>query len=266
MSSCDCGPTNHSPRPGTSTSSAASSWLPRNRTAASESTWSARPTSSISIARMALMPRRLCHPRPRALPAYAVAIVLLAACGSSNATPSATLPVQGHPSPIASLAAGPPAHIAVILMENEGYGGIIGSPSAPYINAVARRYALATGMFAITHPSLPNYSRAHGRLDIRDRQRLHRLLSRRHQHRGPTRARATVVEGVHPGAPDAMTHRARGRRIRQEARPVCLLHADHDKSRLVREHRRAQPAVRRRAQPHAAAVRMDQPQPMRRHA
>jgi phosphatidylinositol-3-phosphatase len=45
----------------------------------------------------------------------------------------------------------------VILMENEEYGGIIGSPSAPYINALARRYALATGMFAITHPSLPNY-------------------------------------------------------------------------------------------------------------
>lgn len=34
---------------------------------------------------------------------------------------------------------------------------MIGSQSAPYLNRVARRYALATGFYAITHPSLPNY-------------------------------------------------------------------------------------------------------------
>jgi hypothetical protein len=45
----------------------------------------------------------------------------------------------------------------VIVMENEEYGGVIGSPSAPFINSLARRYGLATGMYAITHPSLPNY-------------------------------------------------------------------------------------------------------------
>jgi hypothetical protein len=45
----------------------------------------------------------------------------------------------------------------VIVMENEEYRGIIGSRSAPYINSLARRYGLATGMYAITHPSLPNY-------------------------------------------------------------------------------------------------------------
>jgi hypothetical protein len=45
----------------------------------------------------------------------------------------------------------------VILMENEEYSSIIGSPSAPYINRLASRYALARSMFAITHPSLPNY-------------------------------------------------------------------------------------------------------------
>jgi hypothetical protein len=42
-------------------------------------------------------------------------------------------------------------------MENHEYGDIIGSSEAPYINALARSYALATGMYAITHPSLPNY-------------------------------------------------------------------------------------------------------------
>ena len=51
----------------------------------------------------------------------------------------------------------PPAHVAVILMENEEYGSIVGSRSVPYINALARQYALAGSAFAITHPSLPNY-------------------------------------------------------------------------------------------------------------
>ena len=34
---------------------------------------------------------------------------------------------------------------------------MIGRPSAPYINRLARRYALATHYYAIGHPSLPNY-------------------------------------------------------------------------------------------------------------
>lgn len=66
-------------------------------------------------------------------------------------------PVQTTASPKARLAAGAPRHIAVIVMENEEYGDVIGSSSAPYINALARRYALATSAYAIAHPSLPNY-------------------------------------------------------------------------------------------------------------
>jgi hypothetical protein len=42
-------------------------------------------------------------------------------------------------------------------MENEEYGSIIGSAQAPFIASLARRYALATDMYATTHPSLPNY-------------------------------------------------------------------------------------------------------------
>jgi hypothetical protein len=66
-------------------------------------------------------------------------------------------PAQTTPSPKARLATGPPAHIAVIVMENEEYGDVIGSSSAPYINRLARTYGIATAGFAITHPSLPNY-------------------------------------------------------------------------------------------------------------
>jgi phosphatidylinositol-3-phosphatase len=82
-----------------------------------------------------------------------LAIVLGAGCGAG----ARALPVQIRPSPKASLAAGAAAHVAVILMENEEYGDIAGSPSAPYINGLARHYALARGMYAISHPSLPNY-------------------------------------------------------------------------------------------------------------
>jgi len=42
-------------------------------------------------------------------------------------------------------------------MENESYGSIIGSGSAPYINSLANTYGLATNYSAISHPSLPNY-------------------------------------------------------------------------------------------------------------
>jgi phosphatidylinositol-3-phosphatase len=90
--------------------------------------------------------------RPRAWLLTGAAVVVLAACGASQA-----LPIQRHPSPIARLPTGAPAHIAVIVMENQEYGNVIGSRSAPFLNLLARHYALATGMYAITHPSLPNY-------------------------------------------------------------------------------------------------------------
>jgi len=88
-----------------------------------------------------------------AIVAAAVAAVL-SACGGGA---SAGLPVQTSPSPVAHVTAGRPAHLAVILMENEEYGDIVGSRSTPYINGLAKRYALATQMYAIRHPSLPNY-------------------------------------------------------------------------------------------------------------
>jgi len=42
-------------------------------------------------------------------------------------------------------------------MENEEYGSVIGSPSAPYQNSLASRYALAANYTGVAHPSLPNY-------------------------------------------------------------------------------------------------------------
>jgi acid phosphatase len=42
-------------------------------------------------------------------------------------------------------------------MENHSYADIVGNPAAPFINELARRGALFTRSYAITHPSEPNY-------------------------------------------------------------------------------------------------------------
>jgi hypothetical protein len=95
--------------------------------------------------------------RVRTLTAITSALLLatlIAGCGTSAVRRG---PVQRTPSPLARMSGGAPAHIAVVLMENEEYGDIVGSRSTPYINALAHRYALANSMFSIAHPSLPNY-------------------------------------------------------------------------------------------------------------
>ncbi|MDT5134789.1 MAG: phosphatidylinositol-3-phosphatase, partial [Mycobacterium sp.] len=50
-----------------------------------------------------------------------------------------------------------PAHVVVVVEENQPAGGIIGNSSAPYINSLAKGGALMTQSYAITHPSEPNY-------------------------------------------------------------------------------------------------------------
>ena len=50
-----------------------------------------------------------------------------------------------------------PAHTVIVVLENHGYGEVIGSPQAPYINGLAREGALFTESRAVTHPSEPNY-------------------------------------------------------------------------------------------------------------
>jgi phospholipase C len=47
--------------------------------------------------------------------------------------------------------------VVVVMMENKDYGEVIGNVKAPYVNALARRYAVAGRYYAIRHPSLPNY-------------------------------------------------------------------------------------------------------------
>jgi phosphatidylinositol-3-phosphatase len=67
----------------------------------------------------------------------------LAAAGAGCGDPSAPVRVVSR--------------VAIVVMENKEYGQVIGSKSAPYLNRLARRYALATNYHAVGHPSLPNY-------------------------------------------------------------------------------------------------------------
>ncbi|HEY9242904.1 MAG TPA: alkaline phosphatase family protein, partial [Streptosporangiaceae bacterium] len=72
---------------------------------------------------------------------------------SSAATPAGP---AASPARTTALPA-PPQHTVIVLEENHGYGEVIGSPQAPYLNQLARQGALFTSSRAITHPSEPNY-------------------------------------------------------------------------------------------------------------
>jgi hypothetical protein len=83
--------------------------------------------------------------------------------GSSMAPSTSTVP-QTETSSFSSLSSSssltlssPITHVIIIIMENEEYGSVIGSTSAPYENELASRYAVAGEYFGVTHPSLPNY-------------------------------------------------------------------------------------------------------------
>jgi hypothetical protein len=89
--------------------------------------------------------------RPPGVIALAATLLATAACGgSAPGTPAAAARAAALPTSSAS-------HVVVIVMENKEADDVIGASAAPYVNALVRRYALATRSYAIGHPSLPNY-------------------------------------------------------------------------------------------------------------
>lgn len=48
-------------------------------------------------------------------------------------------------------------HVVIIVMENKAAAQLLGAEDAPYLNGLAKDYALAANYHAITRPSLPNY-------------------------------------------------------------------------------------------------------------
>jgi phospholipase C len=48
-------------------------------------------------------------------------------------------------------------HVVIVVEENHGFDDVIGSPNAPFINALAKDGALFTDSHGVAHPSQPNY-------------------------------------------------------------------------------------------------------------
>jgi hypothetical protein len=78
---------------------------------------------------------------------------LVAACAATVLLAGAAQAGQG------AVPTGIPAldHVFVIMMENHAYGQVAGNPFAPFTNAMMAKANLATGYYAIAHPSLTNY-------------------------------------------------------------------------------------------------------------
>jgi acid phosphatase len=96
------------------------------------------------------------------------AALALAACSAGSAPSgvgvqqSPTGTATSSPTPSGSPSGvGPavprPQHTVVVVFENHPYSDIIGAHQAGYINSLARKGALFTASFAVSHPSEPNY-------------------------------------------------------------------------------------------------------------
>jgi phosphatidylinositol-3-phosphatase len=96
------------------------------------------------------------------------AALALAACSAESAPsgvgvqPSRTGTATSSPAPSGSPsgiwpAVPRPQHTVVVVFENHPYSDIIGAHRAGYINSLARKGALFTASFAVSHPSEPNY-------------------------------------------------------------------------------------------------------------
>ncbi len=79
--------------------------------------------------------------------------IILAACAPATPHPSGGSHAPSAPS---SSAPGAITRVVVVWMENEEASAVTAA-SMPYLYGLAQRYGLASEMYAITHPSQPNY-------------------------------------------------------------------------------------------------------------
>jgi hypothetical protein len=77
------------------------------------------------------------------------AVAVLTGCGAAAATSSPRSSERVQPVP--------GAHVAVLVLENHELPQVLGSKDAPYLNRLAKKYAVATDYRGVAHPSLPNY-------------------------------------------------------------------------------------------------------------
>ena len=96
--------------------------------------------------------------------AVLVGIAVLVLRGTGDAFPSFTLPTfGGRPTAGSSTGSGAsptgigPRRVWLIVLENRSYGQLVGEGDAPFINALAARFGLATDYHGVARPSQPNY-------------------------------------------------------------------------------------------------------------
>jgi hypothetical protein len=109
----------------------------------------------------------------RLLVVSGVTITLLAGCGSQGTNPKTSAVVE----PPSACGSAPPesvsySHVIWLWMENHDYDQVIGSSSAPYLNALAAKCGLATNYHNISHASLLNYIAATSGLGFRAVERF----------------------------------------------------------------------------------------------
>lgn len=76
------------------------------------------------------------------------------------ATSGATVTPAVHRSTVpvgAAAGSSRPAHVVIVVEENHSAKRILGNPQAPFLDSLARTGASLTRMYAIRHPSEPNY-------------------------------------------------------------------------------------------------------------
>src|SRR4249920_2380862 len=92
------------------------------------------------------------HAQPAA--AALLALLLAVGCGGGAGATAPGMPLAVRPAGVPPSAS---SHVVVMVMENKEDVEVLGGTQAPYLSALARRYAHATRSHGIRHPSLPNY-------------------------------------------------------------------------------------------------------------
>ncbi|MGE5113852.1 MAG: alkaline phosphatase family protein [Acidobacteriaceae bacterium] len=93
-------------------------------------------------------------PKTALLPWILLLTLLGPACGGS---PSSSSSSSGASSSTSAGSVPRFSHVVLVVEENTSYQDVIGSSAMPYLNSLAKKYALATNYFADTHPSIGNY-------------------------------------------------------------------------------------------------------------
>jgi hypothetical protein len=95
----------------------------------------------------------------KSLCVFSLFVLFLEACNKQDNSLSSNVQVKPAPDSSLTPALPKPDHIVIVVEENHSDTQIIGSTSAPYINALSTDLYSAnfTESYAITHPSQPNY-------------------------------------------------------------------------------------------------------------